>query len=125
MKGFILRWFISSLALLAVTYIIKGIQITNIATVFVAALILGIINAFLRPLIILVTLPINILTWGLFTFIINGFLFYLASKIVKGFSIANFWTAIFGALLYSVISLLLNILINKEGRIEIRYIKEK
>ncbi len=56
MKGFILRWFMSSLALLAVTYIVKGIQITNITTVFVAALILGIINAFLRPLIILVTL---------------------------------------------------------------------
>jgi len=125
MKGFILRWFMSSLALLAVTYIVKGIQITNITTVFVAALILGIINAFLRPLIILVTLPINILTWGLLTFIINGFLFYLVSKIVKGFSIANFWTAFFGALLYSVISLLLNILVNKEGRIEIRYIKEK
>ncbi|MDP2922297.1 MAG: phage holin family protein [Candidatus Omnitrophota bacterium] len=125
MRGFLLRWFINSLALLAVTYIIKGIEIANITTVFVAALILGIINAFLRPLITLVTLPINILTWGLFTFIINGFLFYLASKIVKGFSIANFWTAFFGALLYSVISLLLNILINKEGRIEIRYIKEK
>jgi putative membrane protein len=125
MKGFLLRWFINSLSLLIVTHIIKGIEIANTATVFVAALALGIINAFLRPLIIIVTLPINILTWGLFTFIINGFMFYLVAKIVKGFSIANFWTAFFGALLYSIISLLLNILINQEGRIEIRYIKEK
>lgn len=124
MKGFLLRWFINSLALLVVTYIVKGIEIANLPTVFIAALVLGIINAFLRPLIILVTLPINILTWGLFTFIINGSMFYLVSKIVKGFSIANFWTAFFGALLYSVISLLLNILINKEGKIEIKYIKE-
>ena len=111
--------------MLIVTHIIKGIEIANVTTVFVVVLVLGIINAFLRPLIILVTLPINILTWGLFTFIINGFMFYLASKIVKGFSITNFWTAFFGALLYSIISLLLNILINKEGRIEIRYIKER
>jgi putative membrane protein len=124
MKGFFLRWFINSLALLVVTYIVKGIEIANLPTVFIAALVLGIINAFLRPLIILVTLPINILTWGLFTFIINGFMFYLVSRIVRGFSIANFWTAFFGALLYSVISLLLNILITKEGRIEIKYIKE-
>ena len=125
MKGFLLRWFINSLALLVVTYIVKGIEIANLPTVFIAALVLGIINAFLRPLIILVTLPINILTWGLFTFIINGFMFYLVSKIVRGFSIANFWTAFFSALLYSVISLLLNILINKEGRVEISYIKER
>lgn len=125
MRGFLLRWLMNSFALLVVTYIIKGIEIANITTIFVAALVLGIINAFLRPLIILVTLPINILTWGLFTFIINGFMFYLAAKMVKGFSIANFWTAFFGALLYSIISLCLNILINKEGRIEIRYIKER
>ena len=125
MRGFFLRWFINSLALLAVTYIVKGIEIINISTIFVAALVLGIINAFLRPLIILVTLPINILTWGLFTFVINGFMFYLVSKMVKGFSVANFWTAFFGALIYSIISLLLNILINKEGKVEMRYIKGK
>lgn len=125
MRGFLLRSLINSLALLIVTHIVKGIEVASITTLFVASLVLGIINAFLRPLILLVTLPVTILTWGLFTFIINGFMFYLASKIVKGFSIANFWTAFFGALLYSIISLCLSILINKEGRIEIRYIKEK
>ena len=125
MRGFLLRWFINSVTLLVVAHIVRGIEVTNFQATVVAALVLGIINAFLRPIIILVTLPINILTWGLFTFIINGFMFYLVSKIVKGFSIADFWTAFFGALLYSVISLSLNVLINKQGRIEIRYIKRE
>lgn len=120
-----MRWFINSVALLVVAHIVKGIEVINFQVTVVAALVLGIINAFLRPIIILVTLPINILTWGLFTFIINGFMLYLVSKIVKGFSIADFWTAFFGALLYSIISLLLSILINKEGRIEIEFIKER
>lgn len=88
-------------------------------TVIVVAFVLGIINAFLRPLIILVTLPITIFTFGLFTFFINGSLFYLVSKIVKGFVITGFWPAFFGSILFSIISLLLSLLVNENGRIEI------
>jgi putative membrane protein len=93
-----------------VAHIVKGIEISDPWIVVVVAFVLGIINAFLRPLIILVTLPINILTLGIFTFFINGFLFYLVSKIVKGFTITGFWPAFFGALLFSIISFLLSLL---------------
>ncbi len=124
MRGLSIKWIINSLAILIVTYIVKGIEVASPVTAIVAAFILGIINAFLRPLIILITLPINIFTFGLFTFFINGFLFYMVSKIIKGFVITGFWPAFFGALLFSIISLFLSLLINKEGRIEIRFKKE-
>ena len=124
MRGLSIKWIINSLAILIVTYIVRGIEVASPVTAIVAAFILGIINAFLRPLIILITLPINIFTFGLFTFFINGFLFYMVSKIIKGFVITGFWPAFFGALLFSIISLFLSILINKEGRIEVRFKKE-
>ena len=125
MRGLLIKWIINSLAILIVTYIVKGIQVASPLTAIVVALVLGIINAFLRPFIILITLPINIFTLGTFTFFINGFLFYMVSKIVKGFVIAGFWPAFFGSLLFSTISFLLSLLINKEGRIEIRFINER
>jgi len=119
-----IKWIINSLAILIVTYIVKGIEVASPVTAIVAAFVLGIINAFLRPLIILITLPVNIFTFGSFTFFINGFLFYTVSRVVKGFVITGFWPAFFGVLLFSVISLLLNLVITKEGQIEIRFKKE-
>ncbi len=109
MRRFLTKWIINSLAILIVTYIVKGIQVASPLTAIVVALVLGIINAFLRPFIILITLPINIFTLGLFTFFINGFLFYLVSKIVKDFIILGFWSAFFGSLLFSTISFLLSL----------------
>jgi len=111
MMYFLVRWLISALAIFIVAHIVKGIEISSTGVVLVIALVLGIINAFLRPLIILVTLPINILTLGLFTFFINGALFYLVSKIVKGFVITGFWPAFWGYILFSIISFLLSLLI--------------
>ena len=125
MRGILIKWVINSLAILIVTYIVKGIEIASPITAIVAAFVLSIINAFLRPFIILITLPINIFTLGVFTFFINGFLFYSVSKIVKGFIITGFWPAFFGALLFSIISFLLSLLINKEGKLEIRFINER
>jgi len=125
MRGILIKWVINSLAILIVTYVVKGIEIASPITAIVAAFVLGIINAFLRPFIILVTLPINIFTLGVFTFFINGFLFYMVSKIVKGFIISGFWPAFFGSLLFSTISFLSSLLINKEGRLEIRFINER
>lgn len=124
MRGFLLRWFINSLAILVVTYIVRGIEVASPITAIVAAFVLGIINAFLRPLIILITLPINIFTLGVFTFFINGFLFYMVSKIVKDFVITGFWPAFFGSLIFSTISFLLSLLINKEGGLEITFVKK-
>jgi len=125
MRGLLIKWLINSLAIFVVTYIVRGIEVASPITAIVAAFVLGIINAFLRPFIILITLPINIFTLGLFTFFINGFLFYTVSKIVKGFVITGFWPAFFGSLLFSTISFLLSLSINKEGRIEIRFINER
>ena len=125
MRGILIKWIINSLAILIVTYIVKGIQVASPITAIVVALVLGIINTFLRPFIILITLPINIFTLGIFTFFINGFFFYMVSKIVKGFVIAGFWPAFFGSLLFSTISFLLSLLINKKGRMEIRSINER
>ena len=111
MENFLVRWFINALAIFIVAHIVKGIEVSSTPIVLVIALVLGVINAFLRPLIILVTLPINILTLGLFTFFINGALFYLVSKIVKGFVITGFWPAFWGYILFSIISFLLSLLI--------------
>ena len=117
MKGFFLKWLVNILALLAVVNIIKGIEIDNWQTAVWAALILGLINAFLKPVIILFTLPINIFSLGLFTLVINGFLLFFVSKIVEGFSIESFGSAFWGALFFSIISFSLSLFIGSSGRI--------
>lgn len=111
MCNFLIRWAISALAIFIVAHIVKGIEVPSVSVVLVVALVLGIINAFLRPLIVLVTLPINILTLGIFTLFINGAMFYLVSKIVKGFVITGFWPAFWGYILFSIISFLLSLLV--------------
>lgn len=114
MKIFLLRWLINTVSLFAVVNIIPGITVGSWITVVVAALVLGLLNAFLRPLILLLTLPVNLLTLGLFTLVVNAFMFYLASVLVRGFEIAGFGYAFLGALVFSVISFLLNIIIRQE-----------
>ncbi|MDD3274934.1 MAG: phage holin family protein [Candidatus Omnitrophica bacterium] len=111
MAEFLARWIISSISLFIVVNIVKGIEVSNAMTILAIALVLGIINAFLRPFIILITLPINILTLGVFTLFINGALFFLVSKIVKGFVITGFWPAFWGYILFSIISFLLSLLV--------------
>ena len=111
MAHFLMRWAINALSIFIVASIVKGIEVSSIPVALVIALVLGIINAFLRPLIILVTLPINILTLGIFTLFINGALFLLVSKIVKGFVITGFWPAFWGYILFSIISFLLSLLV--------------
>ena len=115
-RDIIIKWLINTLALFIVVKVIKGINLN--ATGFdafvilaVTAAIIGVINALIRPIILLLTLPINILTFGLFTFIINGILFAVAGALVKGFEITNLWSAIIGYIFFSIISFLLTILI--------------
>lgn len=119
MRGLLVRWGINSLALLIVVHTVRGIEVTNPIAVVVAALFLGILNAFLRPALILVTLPLNFITLGLFTFIINGFLLWLVAQGVKGFAVAGFWPAVAGSFLFSLMSFFISILINKRGRVQI------
>ncbi len=104
----LLRWAISALSVYAAAFIVPGVRIANTWTAFVAALVIGLINALIRPLLILLTLPVNILTLGLFTLVINALLFWFASSIVKGFDVANFTAAFFGALVYWLVSWFVN-----------------
>lgn len=101
---FLLRWILSAVTLLFVGSVIPGIRIQSFYAALIVIIVLGLVNAVIRPLLIILTLPINILTLGLFTFVINGFLFWLVSSFVKGFDVAGFAPAFFGALLFSVIS---------------------
>ena len=123
MKGFLVRWFVNALALVVVVYTIRGIEVESLFATVVAALVLGIINTFFRPLIIVLTVPFSIATFGGFILVINGFLLWLVSKIVKGFTIHTFWAAFWGALVFSLVSYLLNLWINQQGRLEIRIIR--
>ena len=96
----LLRWFLSALAVFAAAWVVPGVRVANTWSALIAALMIGLLNALIRPIFIFLTLPINILTLGLFTLVINGAMFYLASSIVKGFDVMNFTSAILGAIVY-------------------------
>lgn len=112
----ILRWLINAGTLLLLPYILSSIRIESFYTALLVALVLGLINALIRPILLLITLPINLLTLGLFTFVINGLLFWFVASFVKGFSVAGFWAAVLGALLYSVISSIASWLLLSPGK---------
>jgi putative membrane protein len=107
----ILRWIINALTLLLISHLFASIQVAGFGTALIAALILGLVNAVIRPFLIIVTLPINILTLGLFTFVINGFLFWFVASFMEGFEVGGFWSAFLGALAFSIISSLLSMLL--------------
>lgn len=108
MSGFFLRWLFNAIAIYLTTRIIQGLQIPDFTTALIAALVLGIVNAFIRPIVLLLTLPINLLTLGLFTLIVNTLMLYLVAAVVRSFIITNFWSALIGALLIAIISTLLS-----------------
>jgi len=110
----ILRWIVNALAILAIAYFLPGIGVSGLYAALIAALVLGIINAIIRPLVILLTLPVNILTLGLFTLVINAVLFWFASTIVKGFEVADFKAAFLGALIMWIVSWITNWLLKKD-----------
>jgi len=101
---------INALILFLIPSIVPGVSVESFYAALIVALVLALVNALIKPILILFTLPINILTLGLFTLVINGFMFYLVSTIVKGFDITNFTAAFFAALVYSLISLLVSYL---------------
>ncbi len=109
LKVFIQRWVISTLAVLVATYVVPGIKFERWQDLLVATLVLGLLNTFLRPILMLLSLPLLIFTLGLFTLVINALLLLLVDALLRPrFSVENFWYAILGALVISVVSLLLN-----------------
>ena len=107
----LLIWFLNALALLTVAYVLPGIHVDGFTAALVAALILGLINTLLRPLLILLTLPVTVVTLGLFILVINGLLFWFAGSVLKGFEVSGFWVGVLGALLYSIFSSVLTMLV--------------
>ena len=109
----ILIWICNALALLAVAYLLPGVRVEGLGAALIAALVLGLINTLLRPLLILLTLPVTVLSLGLFILVINGLLFWLAGSVLRGFEVSGFWVGMMGALLYSVLSSIFSLLIPK------------
>jgi len=109
----VLTWLINAAALLAVPYLMHSVDVTSIGAALVAALILGLVNTLIRPVLLLLTLPVTLLSLGLFIFIVNGFMFWLVAQWVDGFHVDSFMSAIGGAILYSVISWALSTLLLK------------
>src|SRR5881409_1116976 len=101
-RNLLIVWLINALALLALPYLVPSVQVESIYTALVAALLLGLVNTLIRPLLVLLTLPVTVLTLGLFIFVINGLLFWFVASFVKGFSVAGFWSAFFGAMVYAL-----------------------
>ena len=107
----ILRWIISALALLALPYVVSGIELKSFYVALIAAVVLGLVNAVIRPVLILLTLPVTVLTLGLFILVINALLFWFVGSFVEGFHVGGFWAGFFGAILYSLITWAANALL--------------
>ena len=118
MRGVLLRWLVLTVAVLVASWLLDGIRVTGLLPAFLAAAVLGILNAFFRPLLILLTLPINILTLGLFTFLINALMLKIVSEVITGFEVYGFWTAVLGALIIGSVSWLLNAFVGGQGKVE-------
>ena len=97
------RWLLSALMFLIVANVVPGIHVRSFTTALLLAVAWGVITMILRPILLVLTLPVNILSFGLFTLVINGFLFWILAGLVPGFSVSNFWTAVLGALALSIL----------------------
>ncbi len=106
MLSLLLRWFLNAIALMLVAYLYPGVQVVSLGAALLAALVLGLVNAVIRPILVVLTLPVTILTLGLFIFVLNALLFWFTAEIVGGFHVNGFWAALIGSILYSVITLL-------------------
>lgn len=114
----ILVWLLNAIALLAVAYLVPDIHVAGFGAALVAALVIGLLNMLVRPLLVLLTLPITVLTLGLFILVINGVLFYAAASWLEGFEVKTYLAGMIGALLYSIISWLLSALLITNNRNE-------
>ncbi|MEK6526852.1 MAG: phage holin family protein [Nitrospirota bacterium] len=119
MKGLLIRFVVTGTAVLLAGEIVPGIEVESPSAGIAAVILLALLNALVRPVLYLLSLPFIILTLGLFMVIINALLLELVSFLVKGFHLAGFWPAVWGAVLISAVSSILNLWISEEGRVEI------
>ncbi|MES2759832.1 MAG: phage holin family protein [Pseudomonadota bacterium] len=112
----LLTWIINAAALMALPYLMSSVTVTNVGAAFIAALVLGLVNTLIRPVLVLLTLPVTMLSLGLFILVINGFLFWGVAQLVSGFQVDGFLSAMLAAIVYSVISWALStLLLRKDG----------
>lgn len=104
-----IKWLALTAAIMLTSYLIDGISVDGLSSAFLAAAVLGILNVFLRPIALILTLPVNILSLGLFTFVINAFMLIITSRLIPGFNVNGFWAAITGSLLISIVGWAINI----------------
>jgi putative membrane protein len=124
MLRLLIVWLINALALLTVAYVLPGIKVADFGTALIAAVVLGLVNAFIRPVLILLTLPATILTLGLFIFVINGLLFWMVGNWLQGFTVAGFWWGFLGAIVYSIVSWALSSVLLPGRKIHVEIRKE-
>jgi len=111
MTRLIIVWILNAVALMAVAYLMPSIKVTSFVSALLAAFSLGLVNTLIRPVLTFLTLPISVLTLGFFYLVLNGLLFWMVGKVLEGFSVDGFWAAVFGGLLYGLISWLLALII--------------
>ena len=109
----LVTWLINAAALFALPYLMQSVRVESFTTALIAALVLGLVNVLIRPILVLLTLPVTVLTLGLFIFVINGLLLWAVANFIGGFQVAGFWSAMIAAILYSLISWALSALILK------------
>lgn len=112
----IIRWVINALLLMVIPYLVSGVLVQNFYTALITALVLAFINAFIRPFLLFLTLPVNIITLGLFTLVVNAALFWFVSSFVKGFTVDGFWPAFWAALIFSIFSMIINFFVDKKSQ---------
>jgi putative membrane protein len=125
MNGFLVRMLITAIALWLAALIVPGMELAGVGTVLGAALLLGVVNAFVRPLVILLTLPLTILTLGLFLLVVNAMMLGLVSVVFQGFTLGGFWSAMFGAIFVSVFSWFGSTFIGPSGRYEVIVVRSR
>lgn len=123
MNGIILRTLITMLGLYLASVLISGVSITGTGTFILAAILLGLVNAFVRPVAFLMTLPITLLTLGLFLFVVNAAMFGLVAAMLDGFAVAGFWSAIFGSIIVSITSTIASWYIGPDGSVQVYVIR--
>ena len=116
MLKILLGWAINAAAIFLLPYVLPSVQISGYGTALVVALFLGLLNTFIRPVLFVLTLPITVITLGLFTLVLNGLMFWLAARFIDGFQVAGFWWAVMAAIVYSIISWAISTLVMAEGK---------
>lgn len=109
MLKLIVRWLLLAAALLLVAYLYPGVQVQSFTAALIAAFVLGLLNTVVRPLLVLLTLPVTLITVGLFLFVINALMFWAAATLLNGFNVSGFWAALIGSLIYSLCGMVIDV----------------